>query len=71
MSEIENNYIAVHFVCEPTRVEAYTEDASISGVDLLSNVGGHTGLWIGISVFINYGTSGNVLPIYTISLLCS
>ncbi|CAF4364384.1 unnamed protein product, partial [Rotaria sordida] len=23
--------------------------ASISGIDVLSNVGGHTGLWIGVS----------------------
>ncbi len=63
VSKIENNYIAVDVVCETTRLEAYTEDAPISGVDLLSNEGGHTGLWIGIS--------GNVLSTYTISLLCS
>ncbi|CAF4092686.1 unnamed protein product [Rotaria sordida] len=48
-SEIPNNYVAINIVCETTRVETYTQDASISGVDLLSNVGGHTGLWIGIS----------------------
>ncbi|CAF1173656.1 unnamed protein product [Rotaria sordida] len=48
-SEIPKNYLAVDIVCETTRVETYTQDASISGVDLLSNVGGHTGLWIGIS----------------------
>ncbi|CAF1520876.1 unnamed protein product [Rotaria sp. Silwood1] len=48
-SEIQNNYVAVDVVCETNRVEAYTQDASISSVDLLSNVGGHTGLWIGIS----------------------
>ncbi|CAF3987504.1 unnamed protein product, partial [Rotaria sp. Silwood1] len=47
--EIQNNYVAVDVVCETNRVEAYTQDASISSVDLLSNVGGHTGLWIGIS----------------------
>ncbi|CAF3610006.1 unnamed protein product [Rotaria sp. Silwood1] len=48
-SEIQNNYVAVDVVCETTRVETYTQDASVSGVDVLSNVGGHTGLWIGIS----------------------
>lgn len=46
---MQNNYIAVNIVCETTRVETYTEAASISPVDLLSNIGGQTGLWIGIS----------------------
>ena len=48
-SEIQNNYVAVDFVSETSLVESYTESPSLSGVDLLSNVGGHTGLWIGIS----------------------
>jgi hypothetical protein len=48
-TEIQNNYVAVDIVCETTRVESYTESATIGGVDLLSNVGGQTGLWIGIS----------------------
>lgn len=48
-TEFDKNYIAVDIVCETSRVEVYTEDASISGGDLLSNVGGQTGLWIGIS----------------------
>ena len=34
---------------ETANVEKYTETASISGVDVLSNVGGQTGLWIGLS----------------------
>ena len=48
-SEIENNYVAVDIVCETSRVETFTQDASMSPVDLLSNIGGQTGLWIGIS----------------------
>ena len=48
-TEIVNNYISVQVVCESTRVETYTEDPSISSVDLISNIGGNTGLWIGIS----------------------
>ena len=46
---IKDNFIGLDVTCESTRVEIYDEDASISGVDVLSNVGGHTGLWIGIS----------------------
>jgi hypothetical protein len=48
-TQFANNYISVDVVCETTRVETYTDDASIGAVDLLSNVGGQTGLWIGIS----------------------
>jgi hypothetical protein len=48
-TEIQNNYVAVDVVCETTVVETYTESASITIVDLISNVGGQTGLWIGIS----------------------
>ena len=36
-------------MCESTRVEVYTQQASMSPVDVISNVGGQTGLWIGIS----------------------
>lgn len=49
MTEIQNNYVSLDIVCESTQIENYTQDASISSVDVLSNVGGHTGLWIGIS----------------------
>ena len=48
-SEVRDNYVSLDVVCESTQVEVYTQSASISGVDLLSNVGGLTGLWIGIS----------------------
>ena len=49
ISEISNNYISLDVVCESKQVENYTQDPSINAVDVLSNVGGHTGLWIGIS----------------------
>ncbi|CAF1034985.1 unnamed protein product [Adineta steineri] len=48
-TEMQKNYIGVDIVSESTRVEAYTQDASITAVDLISNIGGNTGLWIGIS----------------------
>ncbi|CAM4763905.1 unnamed protein product [Rotaria magnacalcarata] len=48
-SEILHNYVSLDVVCETYRVENYTQEASVSSVDLLSNVGGQSGLWIGIS----------------------
>lgn len=48
-SEIQANYVALSIVCETTRVESYTQQATLSAVDVISNVGGQTGLWIGIS----------------------
>lgn len=49
LSEVNNNYVGLEVVCESDQVENYTQEASLSPVDVLSNVGGHTGLWIGIS----------------------
>lgn len=48
-TDIPANYVSLEVVCETTRTEIYTQQASVSAVDLLSNVGGQTGLWIGIS----------------------
>jgi hypothetical protein len=48
-SEIQANYIAVDVVCESTQVESYTQQPTIDAIALLSNVGGQTRLWIGIS----------------------
>jgi hypothetical protein len=48
-SQLQNNYVAVDIVCESTQVENYTQVPSISQVDVLSNVGGLSGLWIGMS----------------------
>jgi hypothetical protein len=47
--EIQNNYVSFQVVCDSTQVENYTQDAAIGAVDLISNVGGQTGLWIGMS----------------------
>ncbi|CAF0841505.1 unnamed protein product [Rotaria sp. Silwood1] len=47
--EVQNNFVSLEVVCESTQVENYTQQASLSPVDVLSNVGGQTGLWIGIS----------------------
>ena len=49
IDEVKKNYISMEIVAENARVEKYEQSASISSIDLLSNVGGHTGLWIGIS----------------------
>ncbi|CAF3716245.1 unnamed protein product [Rotaria sp. Silwood1] len=49
LSEVQNNYVGLEVVCLSTEVENYTQEASVQPVDVISNVGGHTGLWIGIS----------------------
>jgi hypothetical protein len=36
-------------ISETTRIDSYTQQATISAVDVISNVGGQTGLWIGMS----------------------
>ena len=48
-SEISQNYIALEVVSESARLEILNDTASIGPIDLLSNIGGQTGLWIGIS----------------------
>lgn len=48
-TDIPKSYVSLEVVCETRRLETYDDTASISWVDVLSNVGGHTGLWIGIS----------------------
>lgn len=49
MNEIEKNYVGINVVCETTRIESFTQQATLNPIDLLSNIGGQTGLWIGIS----------------------
>jgi hypothetical protein len=49
LAEVEKNFVGLEVVCESTQVENYTQEASVSGTDVLSNVGGLTGLWIGVS----------------------
>jgi hypothetical protein len=48
-SEISKNYVALNVDCEGTIVENFTQSASVTGLDVLAGVGGHSGLWIGIS----------------------
>lgn len=48
-TEIQNNYLAIEVARESSIVINYTQEATISLVDVISNVGGHTGLWIGLS----------------------
>ena len=46
---IQRDYVAITIERESTLTEMYTQQASMSAVDVLSNIGGQTGLWIGIS----------------------
>lgn len=46
---IQKNYLSVSFTRETTTVENITQSAQMTVVDVISNIGGQTGLWIGIS----------------------
>ncbi|CAF1442690.1 unnamed protein product [Rotaria sp. Silwood1] len=48
-SYIDSSYLSIDLVHESTLIENYTQTATMSAVDVLSNVGGQTGLWIGVS----------------------
>ena len=48
-SEIQAGYVSLEVAYETTRTEVYSQQATIGVVDVISNVGGNTGLWIGIS----------------------
>lgn len=47
--EVDKNYVSVEIVRETPVVEYNTQVASLSFIDLLSNIGGQSGLWIGSS----------------------
>lgn len=49
-AHIHANYLAITVSRETYVVESITQKATISPVDVLSNIGGQTGLWIGISL---------------------
>ncbi|CAF1227990.1 unnamed protein product [Adineta steineri] len=49
VSEIESNFISFEVAFETTRTEIYSQQPTMAPVDVISNVGGQTGLWIGIS----------------------
>jgi len=48
-SEIQSSYLSLEVSYETTQTEIYTEQATLGPVDVVSNIGGQTGLWIGIS----------------------
>lgn len=48
-SEILSSYVGLDVLTSNSRVENFSEIAAMTGIDVMSNVGGHTGLWIGIS----------------------
>lgn len=48
-THIQLNYVAVDVIRESDFIENFTQVASLTAQDVLSNVGGHTGLWIGVS----------------------
>ena len=48
-AEIQRNFVELTVQCESLHIEHYNQTPSISRTTLLSNIGGQTGLWIGIS----------------------
>ncbi|CAF0745170.1 unnamed protein product [Adineta ricciae] len=48
-SHIDNSYLSIELIHESSVVENYTQTATVTAVNVLSNVGGQTGLWIGVS----------------------
>ena len=47
--EVRSNYVAIDLIRGKNFVENLTQEPSIDAVNVIANVGGHTGLWIGIS----------------------
>ena len=48
--QIHNNYVVISVERQSVVVENKTQTATLSLVDVLSNIGGQSGLWIGISL---------------------
>ncbi|CAF4451190.1 unnamed protein product [Rotaria sp. Silwood2] len=48
-SHVDSSYLSVELVHESTLIENYTQISTMTAVDALPNVGGQTGLWIGVS----------------------
>ncbi|CAF3449650.1 unnamed protein product [Rotaria sp. Silwood2] len=48
--QIHKNYLAISIIQETSIIENNTQSAQLSVVDVLSNIGGQTGLWVGISL---------------------
>ena len=66
-SHVESSYLSVDLIHESSIVENYTQVPTETAVGALSNVGGQTGLWIGVSFFVVDGTGGDALPIDSLS----
>lgn len=49
-THIRENYFALNLVRQTDFVENRTQSSSFSLVDVISNIGGQMGLWIGISL---------------------
>ena len=47
--EIPKNFVELSVQCESLLIEHYNQAPSLSKGEVLSNIGGQTGLWIGIS----------------------
>ena len=47
--EVTKNYLKLEVICQSPLVENTTEQPLINAIDVLSSIGGQTGLWIGIS----------------------
>ena len=48
-TEIPKSYVSIEILTASTRVEKYIQQPAVGLGDLISNIGGQTGLWIGIS----------------------
>ena len=48
-NDITLSYLSIDIVSESPRIEKFTQKPSIDWIGLVSSIGGHTGLWIGIS----------------------
>ena len=46
---IQTSYLAISVVRQTNIVENYTQSPQLDHVDVISNIGGQTGLWIGMS----------------------
>lgn len=46
---IHSDYLSIELLSESTLTETYEQTATLTVVDVVSNVGGQTGLWIGVS----------------------
>ncbi|CAF1563569.1 unnamed protein product, partial [Adineta steineri] len=45
MNDIQSSFISLEVAYETTRTEIYSQQATITVVDVISNIGGNTGLW--------------------------